>query len=468
MGVLPNPQMGITFYGGVKAMPASHYLTVAKHGRSLQRYWDIQPSEEVGNFEPSQVVAKFGALFTDAVRLRLRADVPVGTCLSGGLDSSSIVGVVTQTMQHEQGISAGRLGKHQKTFSAVYHADGAFNERQHIEVMATHTGVDANFTFPTAERLLTDLERLVWYQDEPFPGVSIFAQWCVMHLARERGVSVLLDGQGADEMLAGYRPFWVYLAEKIKHGQLRQVLLDARDIRIATGLPILSMLRISILSIVLQLPPRILVPLQRALRQPLKILAPLQRAFSVRKGETTRTCLNPFFVHSFKDRFYHQATVLIDRSMSDCAYRAIFENSLPYLLRYEDRNSMAFSIEARVPFLDHRLVDYTFGPAAPWRIHAGWTKWVLRKAMADVLPPAIAWRQDKVGFELPEQDLLYKIGSVMRDRFTRESAVGKYLNANVVQSVLEWEVPFVDEARRRWRWINLETWLRLWQSKGVS
>lgn len=468
MGVLPSPQMGTTFYSGVKGMPASHYLTVTNHGRTLQRYWDIQPSGESGNLEPTRVVEEFGALFTDVVRLRLRADVPIGTCLSGGLDSSSIVGVVNRMMQHEHGISAARPGKHQKTFSAVYHADGTFNERQHIEVMAAHTGVHASFTFPTAERLLTDLERLIWHQDEPFPGVSIFAQWCVMHLASERGVTVLLDGQGADEILAGYRPFGVYLAEKIREGQFRQALLDAKDIRIATELSAWSMLCLSILSIMLQLPSKILIPLQRTFRQPLRIFAPLQRAFSVRKGETTQTCLNPSFVHAYKDRFYHRAIVLTDRSMSDFAYHAIFDSSLPYLLRYEDRNSMAFSIETRVPFLDYRLVDYTFGSAAPWRIHAGWTKWVLRKAMADVLPPAIAWRKDKVGFEMPEQDLLSKVGSVMRDRFTSESAVGKYLDANVVQSKLGLDVPFVDEARRRWRWVNLETWLRLGQYGGVS
>ncbi len=202
-GLLPNPQSGETFFGGVRSLPPARWLRLSNGKLAEGQYWrlDIHQTAEQSAADAAE---EYGALFADAVRLQLQSDVPVGTCLSGGLDSSSIVCTINRLMA-AGGAPTNQLGEHQKTFSAVYTTEGRYNERAYVEQLVAATSAEKNLTFPSAERLWADAERLVWHQDEPFQSTSIFAQWCVMSAVRERGVTVLLDGQGADETLAGYR-----------------------------------------------------------------------------------------------------------------------------------------------------------------------------------------------------------------------------------------------------------------------
>jgi len=145
----------------------------------------------------------------------------------------------------------------------------------------------------------------------------------------------------------------------------------------------------------------------------------------------------------------------------DSQLRWAVSSSLPNLLRYEDRNSMAFSIEARVPFLDYRLAEYIVHKARDWRIRNGWTKWVFRQAMTDALPREVAWRQDKVGYETPETLWSDKLSQYMRESFTSGSGISRYLDVNRAQEILAQPTRNRDDARQRWRWMSVARWLHV-------
>lgn len=443
-GVLPSPQRGTTFFQHVQSLPPGHFMVVHRDKLSQYQYWRLPAVALDGRAErsASEAITGYRELFVDSVRLQLRADVPVGTCLSGGLDSSSIVGVVNRLMAQE-GLTTEQIGQQQKTFSAVYEKPGRFNERAYIEKVVQATGAEKNFTFPTAERLQNDIEQLIWYQDEPFQSTSIFAQWCVMHAVRERGVTVLLDGQGADEALAGYRPFSEFLGSLIRRAQIRQALREARAIQARTGVSMVPLVARS------------------ALRQvPFGWLRKLRQRRARLRVDVS--ALNSELVAE-----WYEAGILdwmpsnTHDSLEGHLQHLVHESSLPHLLRYEDRNSMAFGVEARVPYLDHRLVEFAFSDASRWRIHQGWTKWVLRKAMEETIPEEIVWRRDKVGFETPEHDWMAHWLRSQPDFF--DDALSRdYLDVGTVRHKLAAWAPGDGDARMVWRWINFEMWLRLW------
>jgi asparagine synthase (glutamine-hydrolysing) len=337
----------------------------------------------------------------------------------------------------EDGASAEQIGARQKTFSAVYDTPGRHDESEHIEKVLRATGAERNYTVPTVERMRAELERLVWHQDEPFTSTSMFAQWCVMAKARERGVTVLLDGQGADEALAGYRPFDIHIADLLRRRRYASALSAGRAIKETTGLAAAPLFARALAR---QLPGRHLDHLRR------------------RRAAAGAVALRADFVDGYDARPRYSP---VNRDMQGYLRELFEETSLPHLLRYEDRNSMAFSVEGRVPFLDYRLVEYSLGEAYPWCIRGGWTKWVLREAMRGTVPDEIVWRRDKVGFETPERDWLTTWLDADNGRFADDSPLARYLDLAVVRAALT-DTRRDDPAAgaRVWRWLNLDLWLR--------
>jgi asparagine synthase (glutamine-hydrolysing) len=356
-----------TFFQNILELPGGHSLTLdLASGRiepRVERYWELvlQPLDQLSD---GAARADFTEKFIDAVRLRMRSDVPVGSCLSGGLDSSSIVCVARALVPHADF----------HTFSACYE-DPAFDERNYVREVADAVHVQSHRVFPSAEQFRASLEKLLWHQDEPIGGSSVFAQYTVMQAAREQGVPVLLDGQGGDEALCGYRKYYYF--------HLWHLLKRKRP----------------------GLIPEALAYLWRGDKVPLRwsdasryLPAPFQRRTSL-LAQLSGDGLGAA-----------QGSPAIDigpgQSLAGRQKADLCQLSLPVLLRYEDRNSMAHSIETRLPFLDYRLAEFLVNCPEPLKLRGGWTKWILRNALKGVLPEKVRLRRRKLGFDTPEEGWL--------------------------------------------------------------
>jgi asparagine synthase (glutamine-hydrolysing) len=450
-----------TFFAGIKRLPPSHYLRFdLERGRlEIQRWWDVQANTSLnGSSSVSErdLAHQFRELLTDSVRLRLRSDVPVGTCLSGGLDSSSIVALTNRLLLEEGAVPRELVGDRQKTFSACFD-DPAIDERPYIQQVIEHTGAESNRVFPQgAGGLWDDLEQLVWHQEEPFGSTSIYSQWNVMRLAEQGRVTVLLDGQGGDELLAGYHPYiGSYLAQTMRAQGLWNVLQTVQAMSAGTGRSRTFLLTLGLYN---GLPG----PLQR-------MMLSLGNVRFRTNPTVSASTLLPSFERQFSERRSRKSKHRSFHNLAERLYQDTFVYSLPALLRYEDRNSMAFSLEARVPFLDHRLVELCFSLPVSQRIQQGWTKWILRQAMDGILPKGVLWRRSKLGFATPERRWLQEGGQWIGQLFNHREVLSEvYLSTKAIQQLQSLPDNGFVNIPGLWRMVNLEMWLRVFQGTGIA
>jgi len=412
-GVLDHSER--TMFDGILQLRPAHAMVVTKEGaQSPFRYWDVKVNAEIHSTVPDEEVAlKVRSLLHDAIRIHLRSDVAVGTCLSGGIDSSALTAVINGLIRKEAPAS---VGKRQKTFSVVF-SDKRFDESRYIDEIVAATGVDAHRTEPSPEKLWDDIDRLVYMQDEPFGSLSIYAQYCVMQLAREQ-VKVVLDGQGADELLAGYLAY---------QGSYIGGLF--RSFHALTGFrEIIGSLR-------------------------------HHRGFF-------RSAVEQLFVRKGRRGLLKCMAPPVDRyggTLDEVLLRELTGTNLPALLHYEDRNSMAFSIESRVPYLDVRFVEYVASLPLNQKIRNGITKIALRNAIKGIIPESIRCRMDKMGFVTPEEVWMkealrpFVLELVSSDEFHARP----YWNADAVVlnylAFLEGKSAYSPEI---WRIICAELWFR--------
>jgi asparagine synthase (glutamine-hydrolysing) len=428
-----------TFFANVKQLPAAHYMLVDAQGTRIKRYWQLDHNRYDPTITDAEAIESFRHLFFDSVRLRLQSDVPVGTCLSGGLDSSAIVCVANHILfGNEKKPDRTVVGERQKTFSACYN-DPRCDERQWISPVIAKTSAQPHYIYPDAEGLFTDLEKMLWYQEEPVGGTSIYAQWCVMHRAREAGVVVMLDGQGGDEVMGGYqRYYWSLVAGGLRSGNLAllQQALTERPGSIERW-RLIDLLGVLLNTLPVSWQYRVLYA---------------QRGLPVWLGEQMRS-------HSY-----------VPESTNSChptwlgqeLERDLIATSLPALLKYEERNSMAHSIEARVPFLDYRLVEFMASLPDSMKIRNGRMKWLLREGLKDVMPIEITQRRNKIGFGTPEDDWLSKYWAQIQDYLCQGEVLKRgWLNQQAVESVLQSPVTVAQSKPHLiWRWLNTEVWLK--------
>jgi asparagine synthase (glutamine-hydrolysing) len=423
-----------TFFAGIHRLPPAHNLVLDEAGLRLERYWQLEPGERPQG-DAAEAVRE---LFLDSIRLHLRSDVPVGTCLSGGLDSSSIVVAVDHLLKTEADVAA-PVGDRQKTFTA-YFEDAGFDERPFAEAVVDRTRVEPHWVSFTADDLVGNVERIVESQDEPFGSTSMVAQWYVMRAAKAAGLTVMLDGQGGDEIFAGYHTYFAsYYADLLRSGKLGEL---GRELGAYRSLHGASAPKLAEMVVRPFLPARLRWAARGRTRGGTGLLSPGLRALAP-TGEPNGAI--------FPDHLRRTLQLILSH------------RGLPELLRYEDRNSMAHSLEARVPFLDYRLAELLFSLRGGELIERGRTKAILRRALGDLLPPTVRDRVDKLGFVTPEARFMRSgLGDLAADAFaSRSFAERGWVDAPAARRRLErHRAGELNAGFELWRALNLELWAR--------
>ncbi len=373
IGYTDNPaKREETFYENIFRLPPASSLLFSpvQNEILIEQYWDLDLQAINKTITDQEAIEKFSELFSTSVKRRLRSDVAVGTSLSGGLDSSSIAALIHTIQQ----------GKNYSCFTASF-PELENNDLFHANKVAEHFGLKQHIAECTAAGMMKDWDKICYHQEEPFGSASAYAQYKVYELAKEQGVKVLLDGQGADEILAGYNKYYKwYWQELFRNRKLRKSkeIFWAREIGINESFDYRNMIAAyfpSFASIVMESQ-----YLLRALKQ--------------------EDLMKEFVQHQSKEAYYTPPEYF---DLNGVLYFNTMTHGLEELLRYADRNAMAHGREIRLPFLSHELVEFVFSLPSHFKIRNGWSKWLLRESVKEKLPHASVWRRDKIGFEPPQK-----------------------------------------------------------------
>ena len=351
---------GNTYYSEIFECKPAHYV-VFENGNFIneQKYWDLSKVPVNVDITESEAIAEFYRLLNDSVKKRLISDVEVGSSLSGGLDSSTIVSIIDKIIDGNQ-----------KTFSARFR-DFDKDESFFIDLLLkSKQKIVGHSVYPDGDGFKDDIEKLIYHQEEPFGSASQYNQFCVMRLAFENKVKVLLDGQGADEILGGYLEYYFHYLTSLSYINPLEYFKEKNKYN------------------------------------------ELQRNF--RKYKVPRRL--PFWILK---KYLLGAKLVFDQDVREKMLIDSTVTHLPGLLRYGDKNSMAFSTEVRLPFLDHKLVEFVFSLPLNLLLNSGWTKYIMRKSYERELPKEICWRVDKIGFEPPQKKWMYyfenEVESIKKD-----------------------------------------------------
>lgn len=438
----------VTFYRNIENFPkATNMIYDLKNNKKTSAiYWKIDKNKCEKKYGRANVYKKFREILEDAIRIRLRADVPVGASLSGGLDSSSIVSIARK-----------KFGMTMNTFSSIYEESDC-NEEEFIACVNKDTASIPHYICPEeSEDILRDLKEMIYYHDGPCEAASPYSGFCV-YRGVKKNVTVMLDGQGADELFGGYMDS---IAAKA-----RDLIREGRSFRAA----------------------RLIGSFQEAIpmyrhAMPEHILVEALGYRGYRKYTEKKEWANPRENTVASDIFteeYRKISKKITWSypkdifseLDKLLYRQLFFLTLPRILHDVDRNSMAHSLEVRLPFLDYRLVEFSYSLGDNYKVRDSWTKYVMRKALKKYLPKKIYSRRNKMGFPAPfdvwlrdekykERFREYVINFGDRGIIDQEKAIQLYerhLSGQRLEGLLfkmisfeMWLEDYIDTENKKWR-----------------
>jgi len=350
-------------------MPGSN-LVLNQNNISINKYWSLTLTRNRLSFNDN--VERFSELFLQSIKFRLRSDVEVGSCLSGGLDSSSLVS-----------FASNKFNKRFHTFSAIWPGEKC-DESYYVEKVNDKYQCYPNAFTPDLENISEVIDKEIWHQEIPLAGSSLLAQWFVMEKAKEKNIKVLLDGQGADEILSGYPLYLIsYINEMIYSLKWNELYKYYPSLK-KNGYPVKRFISI----------------------QKHKLFNQKHTAFPIKKKLIDKYIFNTKYVTPHKCNY-----------LPDFLKDQIERTNLPGLLHFEDRNSMAHSVESRVPFLDYKLLEFTVSIPTEQKINGALTKIILREAMKDYLPEEVYNRFDKIGFSTPIENNLFNNGNALYNNY---------------------------------------------------
>lgn len=429
-GATSDPSANL--FNDIHVLKPAHNLIIDTTSLNFKTYCYYNLKDKVNNYllpHENDIQNTFTKCLETSINLHLRADVPIGSTLSGGLDSSTLVALSANKME----------GKLFKTFTAAYSEKEIDESDFAKKAISSFNNIDAHFIFPTAKSYWEDIDKLIWHQDLPINSTSMFAQWEVMKLANQQNIKVLLDGQGADEILGGYYNFaGIFLIEKLKHFQFASFSNEKNELQ-------------------QKFSPNINNTIGKAGYYFLPEF--LQKNIRAKKRVGMGAISSNYQSHianlhvparggkSFKE----QSLLSVQYGLQD-------------LLRYEDRNSMAFSIESRVPFLDHRLVEFSIALNNDWKIKNGWTKYILRKTAEPILNKEVVWRKYKMGFLTPQK--LWKSQSNMQlTQFINDSNIPDFIDKNYLQKLNNADINDSSHLSEFWKLVSFLKWAEIFKVK---
>ncbi|MDH5691403.1 MAG: asparagine synthase-related protein, partial [Candidatus Bathyarchaeota archaeon] len=419
---------GDTFFTSIKELPPAHYMIADQKQISLRRYWDPATIKPDQLERDERYTSKFRELLIDSIKIRLPVNLPFGSFLSGGLDSTSLVCLVNDIIKSNS-LPINVKREPQKLFSA-FHRESAADERSFIGEVSHSVKAKVNYVFPTSAGLWGDIKKFVYYMDEPVTVLNYYVYWCLARTAKKQ-VKIAFSGQGPDEFLAGHDDHFVtYLKELWNRKRIVRLLIEL----------VTSVNRYG----------------------PVSIMRYATTMFTSSDKPQVKKLLNPRFVaannsgQAQRENNSLRITLLLD----------VTKNRLPIHLRVGDRVSSAFSIECRNPYLDHRIIEFAFSLPETQKIRNGWTKYVLRSAMKGFIPEAVR-RRKKFGTPIPlerwMQDIRGKIREVLNSSKFRER--GYFNQAAILHMYDRYCDGRLSRLSRRfhgdvlWRILNLELWL---------
>ncbi|WP_343748437.1 asparagine synthase (glutamine-hydrolyzing) [Fluviicola sp.] len=400
-----------TFFKGVVKLTPGHNLVydLEKNTYQIEAFYSL-PDEAPATKNPDSI-GSYISLLEESVKLRMRSDVRVGTCLSGGLDSSTVAALASKNYNY------------QEQFYAIHakSEEAATDESTYAGMVSDHLKLNLKTVVPGYPDFESNMNDVIYTQEEPFGSPSVFMQYFVFKEARKNNCIVMLDGQGGDETLLGYERYYPALIRSLGVFQRPKALLNSKKNS-----------RLSMLEAVKYM-----------------------LYFGNYKSRLNRVKRRAGFIRpAYLENYQSEALRKVSESYSDVRKMQKMEltrSQLPHLLRYEDKNSMKHSVEARLPFIDYRVVEFALNMENEAKIHDGWTKYVLRKGMSGLLPKEIVWRKNKLGFNAPENLWLEKHAAEM-EKVIRESAI-----FNAIADVEKLDLNQLDK-RMRWRIYNLAKW----------
>ncbi|MDC0917534.1 asparagine synthase (glutamine-hydrolyzing) [Candidatus Marinimicrobia bacterium] len=396
-----------TFFDGIYKLKQSHNLiySLESHTFKEYRYYDIEKKENLSELSLDQSVEEYYKKFSEAVKLRLRSDVEVGTCLSGGLDSSAIAAISSK--EYKKNANMNFLAFHAKT------SDKNRDESNYAREIADNFNIDLKILNMNNYSFIEKLDEIIYTQEEPFSSTSIFMQYFIMEEARKNGCKVLLDGQGGDETLLGYERYYpAYFRGLTLIDSFKEFFYSISNSKINFLRMIAYILYFSISKIRL-----------------------ITLKFNHRKIK------NEYYDLISKKLIIKNSNAY--RDIFKLQYIEIYNTQLSRLLKYEDKNSMRNSVETRLPFIDYKVVEaaLSFNPA--FKINKGWTKYILRKSMDGILPKNVLWRRNKVGFEAPQKTWIdlnttYIMEQISQSKILKE--IYKELNVDNFEHKMIWKL----------------------------
>jgi len=413
-----------TYYSNIHQIEPAHNLIWQNDQISHSKYWDIAQSSPI-QISEEEAISQFRHLFDQSIQQHMRSDVSVGSCLSGGLDSSTIVSSVASLYPSSA----------LKTFTIYYTGDNAIDERPFARLLSEkYPNVESHYMEPSEESIRESYADYTTAQDVPIGGSSPYSQYFVMRLAAENGIKVVLDGQGSDELMAGYL-----------HAYYRVIGSHLRSTKPWKALSLWNQLSRA---------------QEYSLTKKWEVLGKSLLSTLLSEQDITALELNKGKVLSldFPKQKIALAPFPSQSALNTFLYQSVFQTSLSHLLHFEDRNSMRFSIESRVPFLDHRLVEFLFSLPDHFKIRGTDTKYILRQSQAPILPSAIALRKDKKGFVTPGE--VKWLRGPLRFILDQPLTDLPYLkNSKVREIIAQYQNGDNKNARWIWRYFALQDWL---------